>query len=68
MAPNLTPSQLKLIRDMILDQKLTTREKADAAGCSERSIKAKRSNLRYLPKQRPWGGGGRVSVHHTADA
>lgn len=31
MAPNLAPSQHDLIHDMILDQKLTTREMADAA-------------------------------------
>ena len=39
MAPNLAPTQHDLIRDMILDQKLTTREMAKAAECSERSIK-----------------------------
>jgi hypothetical protein len=36
MAPNLAPSQHDLIRDMILHQKLTTGEMADAAGCTER--------------------------------
>jgi hypothetical protein len=59
MAPNLAPSQHDLIRDMILDKKLTTREMADAAGCSERSIKAIRSNLRYFGSTKaPQNGGG----------
>jgi transposase len=60
MAPNLAPSQHDLIRDMILHQKLTTREMVEAAGCSERSIKAIRSNLRYFgsTKAPPNGGGG----------
>jgi hypothetical protein len=64
MAPNLAPSQHDLIRDMILHQKLTTREMADAAGCSERSIKAIRSNLRYFgsTKAPPNGGGGCRSI------
>lgn len=64
MAPNLAPSQHDLIRDMILDQKLKTREMADAAGCSERSIKAIRSNIRYFgsTKAPPNGGGGCRSI------
>lgn len=64
MAPNLAPSQHDLIRDMILDQILTTREMADAAGCSERSIKAIRSNLRYFGSTNapPNGGGGCRSI------
>jgi transposase len=49
---------------MILHQKLTTREMADAAGCSERSIKAIHSNLRYFgsTKAPPNGGGGCRSI------
>jgi transposase len=64
MAPNLAPSQHDLIRDMILDRKLSTREMADAAECSERSIKAIRSNLRYFGSTRapPNGGGGCRSI------
>jgi hypothetical protein len=34
--PDLAPFQHDLIRNMILHQKLTTREMADAAGCSDR--------------------------------
>jgi hypothetical protein len=48
MALNLALSRHDLIRDMTLDQKLKTREMADAVGCSERSIKEIRSNLRYF--------------------
>jgi transposase len=46
MAPNLALSQHDLVGDMILDGKLTTRKMAAAADCSERSIKAMRSNFR----------------------
>ena len=46
MAPNLALSQHDLVGDMILDGKLTTRKMAQAADCSERSIKAMRSNFR----------------------
>jgi hypothetical protein len=59
MAPNLAPSQHDLIRDMILHQKLTTREMAEAAGCSEHSIKAIRSNLRYFGSTKAPPNGGR---------
>lgn len=64
MAPNLAPSQHDLIRDMILHQKLKTREMADAARYSERSIKAIRSNLRYFgcTKAPPNGEGRRRSI------
>ena len=47
MAPNLAPSQHDMIQDMILDKKLKTNKMADIAGCSERSIKAIRSNIHY---------------------
>jgi len=40
MAPNFAPSQHDLIHDMIVDEKLKTRQMADVAECSERSIKA----------------------------
>lgn len=46
MAPNLAASQHELIRDMILSKSLTTAQMADVAGCSERSIRYIRSNLR----------------------
>jgi hypothetical protein len=49
-----------LIRDMILDQKLTTRQMADAAECSKRSIKAIRSNIHYFGTTKaPSNGRGR---------
>ena len=60
MAPNLAASQHDLIRDMISAGTLTTAQMAVVAGCSERSIKAIRSNLRYFNSTRaPANGGGR---------
>lgn len=60
MAPNLAASQHALIRDMILSKSLTTSQMADAAGCSERSIRAIKSNLRYFGTTKaPANGGGR---------
>ncbi|KFY17796.1 hypothetical protein V492_00383 [Pseudogymnoascus sp. VKM F-4246] len=60
MAPNLAPSQHDLISDMILDKKLKTNKMADIAGCSERSIKAIRSNIHYYGTTKaPPNGGGR---------
>jgi transposase len=60
MAPNLAASQLELIRDMIHSKSLTTSQMAEAAGCSERSIKTIRSNLRLFGSVRaPPNGVGR---------
>lgn len=60
MAPNLAASQHGLIRDMIISRSLTTARMADVAGCSTRSIKAIRSNLRYFGNTRaPSNGCGR---------
>jgi transposase len=60
MAPNLASSQHDLIHDMIVDEKLKTRQMADVAECSERSIKAIRSNLHYFGTTKaPPNGGGR---------
>lgn len=60
MAPNLAPSQHDLIHDMILDKKFKTYEMANVARCSQRSIKAIRSNLHYLGTTKaPPNGGGR---------
>jgi transposase len=60
MAPNLAVSQHDLIRDMILDQTLTTTEMATNAGCSERSIKAIKSNLAHFNSTKaPANGVGR---------
>jgi transposase len=60
MAPNLAASQHDLIRDTILARTLTTAQMATVAGCSERSIKAIRSNLRHFSTTRaPLNGGGR---------
>jgi len=45
---------------MILDKKLKTNEMADIAQCSERSVKAIRSNLHYYGSTKaPLNGGGR---------
>jgi transposase len=60
MAPNLASSQHDLIHDMIVDKKLKTRQMANVAECSERSIKAIRSNLHYFGTTKaPLNGGGR---------
>jgi hypothetical protein len=60
MAPNLAPSQHDPIRAIILDKMLKTREMANVAECSERSIKAIRSNLYYFGTTKaPPNGGGR---------
>jgi transposase len=60
MAPNLAPSQHDLIHAMILDNTLKTHEMANVAECSERSIKAIRSNLRCFGSTKaPPNGGGR---------
>ncbi|RYN15552.1 hypothetical protein AA0115_g12996 [Alternaria tenuissima] len=60
MAPNLAASQHDLIRDMILDNSLTTPQMADVAGCSERSIRHIRSNLRcFGTTKAPFNGVGR---------
>ena len=60
MALNLAPSQHGLIHHIILGKKLKTREMADVAGCSKRSIKVIRSNLYYFRTiQVPPNGSGR---------
>lgn len=48
MAPRLPASKLHFIRDMIQSQSLTTSQMADAAECSERTIKNVRRNLRLF--------------------
>src|SRR5580658_5709109 len=59
MAPNLAASQHELIRDMIVSKSLKTDQMADIAGCSPRSVKAIRSNLRCFGTTRaPFNGGG----------
>jgi hypothetical protein len=60
MAPNLTASQHNRIRDIILARTLTTAQMAIVASCSERLMKAIRSNLRYSNLSKtPFNGGGR---------
>jgi hypothetical protein len=58
MAPNLALSQHDLICAMVLDKKLNTHEMANVAECSERSIKAIRSNLHYFGTTKPPPNGG----------
>jgi hypothetical protein len=48
MAPNLAVSQHDLIRYMISAGTLTTAQMTAVAGCSERSVKLIRSNLRHF--------------------
>jgi transposase len=60
MAPNLAASQHAMIHDMIVSGTLTAPQMADAAGCSERSIKRHRSNLRcFGTTKAPHNGVGR---------
>lgn len=60
MAPNLAESQHHLIRDMILDGSLTQVDMADAAGCSERTIRNIATNVRLFGKTKaPANGAGR---------
>lgn len=50
MAPRLSPSKLQFIHDMMKSQSLTTTQMADAAECSDRTIKNIRRNLRLFGK------------------
>src|SRR2546423_1862146 len=60
MAPNLAASQRQLIHDMIVSKLLTAAQMADVAGCSIRSVKYIRSNLRsFGTVKAPWNGAGR---------
>jgi transposase len=60
MAPNIAKSQHDLIRDMILDRSLTQVEMANAAGCSERTIRNIDTNMRLFGDTRaPANGAGR---------
>lgn len=58
MAPNLAVSQHELIRVMIISKSLKTAQMANVAGCSARSIKSIRSNLRCLGTTRAPPNGG----------
>jgi len=60
MAPNLADCQHNLIHDMIISRSLTTKQMADVVGCSLRSVKRIRSNVRYFGTTKaPFNGGGR---------
>jgi transposase len=60
MAPNLAASQRQLIHDIIVSKSLTAAQMADVAGCSIRSVKYIRSNLRsFGTVKAPWNGAGR---------
>jgi DNA-binding CsgD family transcriptional regulator len=60
MAPHLAVSQREMIHAMILSKSLTTAQMADAAECSERSIRAIQLNLRLFGSTTaPPNGGGR---------
>jgi transposase len=60
MAPRLAASQHDMIRDMIASKSLKAIDMAAAAGCSDRTIRNIRSNLRCFGSSRaPLNGGGR---------
>jgi transposase len=48
MAPNLAPSKHILIRDMIEDRGFTNEQIADAASCTDRTVKAIDRNIRIF--------------------
>lgn len=53
-------SQRNLVHDMIVGSSHTANEIANVAGCSARSVKSIRSNIRTFGTARaPWNGGGR---------
>ena len=63
MAPNLAESQHIVIRDMILDGSLKQREMADAASCSDRTIRNMNANIRAFGSTKaPANGAGRRRV------
>jgi hypothetical protein len=60
MAPRLAASQHDMIRDMISSKSLKAIDMAAAAGCSDRTIRNIRSNLRCFGSSRaPFNGGRR---------
>ena len=60
MAPNLAASQHDMMRDMILSKSLKDVDMAAVAGCSDRSIRTIRSNLRcFGTTKAPPNGAGR---------
>lgn len=64
MAPNLAVAQHELIHGMIEGGELTAKQIAALAGCSSRSVKAIRSNIKHFgtPKAPPTGSPGRRSL------
>jgi hypothetical protein len=69
MAPNLAESQHVEIRDMILSKSLKAAQMAKVAGCSTRSVRAIRSNLRYFGTTRGPSNGGRTAPQrYSSDA
>jgi hypothetical protein len=63
MAPQLAPSQLVVILNMISSRSLTTSQMAEAADCSKRSIITIRANLQMFGDVRaPLIPGGRPRV------
>jgi transposase len=60
MAPRLAASLHDMIRDMIVSNSMRTIDMAAAAGCSDRTIRNIRSNIRYFGlSMAPFNGGGR---------
>jgi len=59
MAPHMADSQRNLVHDMIVGSSHTANEIANVAGCSARSVKSIRSNIRtFGTAKAPWNGGG----------
>lgn len=63
MTPNLPVSQHGQSQDMILSQSLTTSDMGQVVGCSSRSVKRHRANLRsFGTTTAPRDSGGRPSI------
>jgi transposase len=61
MAPNLATSQHAMIHDMVVSGDLSTKQIADVAGCSDRSVKHIRWNIRcFGTTKTPPNGVGRL--------
>jgi arginine repressor len=62
MAPTLEAAKHDLLRDLILEAKLSTSDIAKLVKCSKPTVNLARSNLRcYESTKAPFGGGGRRS-------
>lgn len=63
MAPNLSAVQHGLLQAMLISSSCTDRQIAQAVGCTERSVRSARSNVRHFGSTKaPSNGGGRLAT------